>query len=231
VNDHRRLIISDMDRTLVDFTSHYVGAYRIAVREAYGIEAQPEPRRHSGYTQAAVLRMLCEEQGLDAKATEAGLDKALQVLSTTVISQLADDLRDGLLPGVEEVLGELQRRGHALVLVTGTVSAIAQAILSRTGLERFFPVRACGDEAIARPELLRLAMRRAYEAYGVNTNSGNVVVIGDAITDIKAAKAVGVRVVSVATGHRTARELAEHGADAVLADLGDREAALKAILG
>jgi beta-phosphoglucomutase-like phosphatase (HAD superfamily) len=231
VKDHRRLIISDMDRTLVNFTSRYLDAYRVAVREAYGIEGQPNPHKHSGYTQAAVIRMICQEKGLDAEATEAGVARALEVLSTTVISLLEDDLRYGILPGVEAVFAELQLRRHALALVTGTITPIVEAILSRTGLDRFFPARACGDEAMARPDLLRLAMRRAHDAYGIHTNSGNVVVIGDAITDVQAGKAVGARVISVATGHHSAQELAEHGADVVLADLGDGEAALAAILG
>jgi phosphoglycolate phosphatase-like HAD superfamily hydrolase len=231
VKDQRRLIISDMDRTLVDFTSRYLGAYRIAVREAYGIEGQPDPHKHSGYTQAAVVRMICREKGLDARTIEAGVAKSLNVLSTTVISLLEDDLRYGILPGVEQVFGELHRQGHALVLVTGTISPIAQAILSRSGLDRFFPTRACGDEAVARVELLHLAMRRAQDTYGIHPNSNNVVVIGDAITDVEAGKAVGARVVSVATGHHSARELAECGADVVLTDLGNGEAALAAILG
>jgi phosphoglycolate phosphatase-like HAD superfamily hydrolase len=231
VSFHRRLIISDMDRTLVNFTSHYVGAYGVAVRSAYGIEAQPDPRKASGHTQATVMRMLCQEHGLDAEATEAGLEEALRVLSTTVISQLAEDLHDGILPGVEAVFGELQRRGHALALVTGTVSAIAEAMLSRSGLDHFFLVRACGEEASARTELLRLARRRADDAYGVHTSWGDVVVIGDALTDIEAGKAVGARAVAVATGHFTSSELAERGPDAILDDLADLEAALAAILG
>jgi phosphoglycolate phosphatase len=230
MENHRRLIISDMDRTLVDFTSRYMDAYRIAVREAYGFEGQPQPHKHSGYTQAAVVRMICEDRGLDRGVTEAGLVKALSVLSATVISSLEDDLRYGILPGVEQVFAELQHQGHAIALVTGTIAPIAEAVLSRTGLGRFFPARACGDEAMARPDLLRLAIRRAQDASGIHVNSSNVVVLGDAITDIEAGKAIGARVVAVATGHHTVRELAEHGADAVLPDLGDKHAALDAIL-
>ena len=231
MENHRRLIISDMDRTLVDFTSRYMDAYRIAVQEAYGFEGQPQPHKHSGYTQAAVVRMIGEDKGLDAQVIEAGLAKALSVLSHTVISLLEHDLRYGILPGVEQVFAELQRQGHAIALVTGTITPIADAILARTGLDHFFPARACGDEAMTRPDLLRLAIRRAQDASGFQANSANVVVLGDAVTDIEAGKAIGARVVAIATGHHTVRELAEFGADAVLPDLGDKEAALAAILG
>ena len=231
VNNHHRIIISDMDRTLVDFTSLYLGAYRVAVREAYGIDGQPTPRRHAGYTQAAVVRMICKEHGLDDQTTEAGVDKALQALSATVISLLEEDLRYGILPGVEQVFDALQRQGHALVLVTGTISPIAQAIMARSGLDRFFPARACGDEVVSRVELLQLAMRRAHDTYDIDPDWNDAVVMGDAVTDIEAGKAVGARVVAVATGHHSVDELDGLGADVVLPDLSDCRAALAAILG
>jgi len=230
-NQQRRLIIFDMDRTLVDFTKRYISAYRIAVREAYGIEGEPDLDRAPGNTQANIIRMICLEAGLDRETIEAGLKEATTVLATTILSLLEDDLRFGILPGAEELLGVLTSQGQALALVTGTISQIARVVLFRTGLERFFPVCACGDEEEDREELLQLAIRRAHAAYRLDAASDNLVVVGDAPRDIEAGKAVGARVVAVATGHHTVSVLAAYEPDVILPDLRDHRAALEAILG
>jgi phosphoglycolate phosphatase len=230
-NQQRRLIVFDMDRTLVDFTKWYVKAYRIAVREAYGIEGEPDLNRAPGNTQANIIRMICLEAGLDHETTEASLAKATRILATTILSLLEDDLRFGILPGAEELLRALTGQGHALALVTGTISEVARVVLSRTELERYFPVCACGDEEEDREELLQLAIRRAHEAYGLYAASDRLVVVGDAPRDIQAGRAVGARVVAVATGHHTEPVLAAYEPDVVLPDLRDRNAALAAILG
>jgi phosphoglycolate phosphatase len=57
------------------------------------------------------------------------------------------------------------------------------------------------------------------------------VLVGDTPLDVAAGRAGGARTVAVATGPYRADELAATGADAVLEDLRDPEAALAAILG
>jgi phosphoglycolate phosphatase-like HAD superfamily hydrolase len=55
------------------------------------------------------------------------------------------------------------------------------------------------------------------------------VLIGDTPLDIQAAHANGLKAVAVATGWVTAEELAAAGADLVLPDFADTEAAAEAI--
>jgi phosphoglycolate phosphatase-like HAD superfamily hydrolase len=57
------------------------------------------------------------------------------------------------------------------------------------------------------------------------------VVIGDTPFDVTAALAAGARAVGVATGSHPAAELRAAGAHAVLPDLTDTDAVLKALLG
>jgi phosphoglycolate phosphatase-like HAD superfamily hydrolase len=57
-----------------------------------------------------------------------------------------------------------------------------------------------------------------------------LVVVGDAVRDIQAGKAVGARVVAVATGAHAPDVLAQHDPDVVLSNLEDVQAALDAIV-
>ena len=230
-DEQHRLIIFDMDRTLIDISHVYVKAYRVAVREVYGIEGEPDFQRAPGHTQSNIIRMICRDRGVSDESIEAGLAQALAVLSSTTISLLDDDLRSGILPGAEQLLQALTCRGHALILVTGTVREITTVVLSRTGLDRFFPVCVCGDEADRRVELVQLAVRRARVLFGLDAAPGNLVVVGDAPRDIEAGKAVGARAVGVATGHHNADVLAACEADVVLPDFRDAQTAVAAVLG
>ena len=66
-----------------------------------------------------------------------------------------------------------------------------------------------------RAELVARAIERGREGGAV----GEVVVVGDTIHDIAAARANGAVAIAVATGGQTAAQLAAAGADVVLASL------------
>jgi len=223
-----------MDRTLVGVSNQCIEAYHIALRTIYGIEGEPDLQKHSGHTQPNIIRMICRDRGLPPDVIEARLAEAARVLSDTSIALLDDDLRSAALPGAVDLLDTLKQSGHALALVTGTVSTTARVVLERTGLQRYFPVCAFGDEGNERVDLLHLAVSRAVRTYGLESDhddQSRLVVIGDAPRDIQAGKALGARVVSVATGCHTPDMLARHNPNVILPNLKDRQAALDAILG
>jgi phosphoglycolate phosphatase-like HAD superfamily hydrolase len=111
------------------------------------------------------------------------------------------------------------------------VRGITDIVLERTGLHRYFPVYACGDEGGERVDLLHLAIRRAANVYGFEPDRNRLVVVGDAVRDIQAGKALGARVVAVATGAHPLDALLQHAPDVALLNFGDLKAALDAILG
>jgi len=60
----------------------------------------------------------------------------------------------------------------------------------------------------------------------VRVHPADTVLVGDTPLDVDAAHAAGARIVAVATGPYTARELEQAGADTVLDDLTDLDALL-----
>lgn len=139
--------------------------------------------------------------------------------------------RKGVMPGVGALLGALAGKANAHVaLLTGNYREAARVKLSYFSLWDYFAWGAFGDESPDRNELARIAVARA-ESSGVPADArGRVVVVGDTPQDIACARAIGGLAVAVATGMHSAEELDSAGADVVLQDLTDTEAALTLLL-
>ena len=135
-------------------------------------------------------------------------------------------------PGVPETLDALHEREDVInSLLTGNIEANAALKVSAFGLERWldFEVGAYGsDPHEERYELVAIARERAAAKYGEPTGA---VLIGDTPLDVRAAREAGARAVAVATGFSDVEELRAAEPDAVLADLSDTDAAVRAITG
>jgi phosphoglycolate phosphatase-like HAD superfamily hydrolase len=93
-----------------------------------------------------------------------------------------------------------------------------------------FEVGGFGSDHRDRPSLVEVARTKAERKYGTAFTGRATVLVGDTPLDVAAGRAGGARVVAVATGPYGVEELQATGADAVLPDLRDTEAAVAAIL-
>ena len=136
--------------------------------------------------------------------------------------------RRGLMPGVQALLTALQSDGafHA-ALLTGNYEAAAQIKLVHFGVERFFEWGAFGEEAADRNDLGHIAMRRAQQRSVPQTALDRTVIVGDTPHDIQCARAIGARVIAVATGMYSVADLEQAGADLTLPDLSDTSRVLE----
>jgi phosphoglycolate phosphatase-like HAD superfamily hydrolase len=125
------------------------------------------------------------------------------------------------LPGALEAVHTLRGR-HEVVLgiVTGNLPATAHLKLRAAGFDpAWFPVGAYGSEAVERDDLPPLALARAIAHAGRTIAPHEVWVVGDTVADIQCARALGARVVAVATGFSTREELIAAQPDVLLDDL------------
>jgi phosphoglycolate phosphatase-like HAD superfamily hydrolase len=114
--------------------------------------------------------------------------------------------------GVRETLAFLRGRVR-LGVATGNIRAGADVKLAAAGLADEFEVGGYGCDSPIRAELVRAAIRRA------GPEIREVVVVGDTIHDISAARACEATVCAVTTGSDTADDLAH--ADVVFASLAE----------
>jgi phosphoglycolate phosphatase-like HAD superfamily hydrolase len=138
------------------------------------------------------------------------LDEANELWHTTFAG--AEDVI--AFEGVAGALARLQGAGCGLGIVTAGDRLIVEPQLSRTGLGPLLPVRVFGDDlAVHKPDPAPL--RRALELLGLDASPDEVAYVGDAPTDMRMARAVGVRAIGIASVVGDPHELREAGADEV----------------
>jgi phosphoglycolate phosphatase-like HAD superfamily hydrolase len=123
---------------------------------------------------------------------------------------------------------------HQSVL-TGNIRPVAEVKLTALGLRDGLDlcIGAYGDDHEDRAELVQVARRRAAAVHGRSVSDfagAATVVIGDTPLDVSAALSAGARAVGVATGSYPAADLIAAGAHAVLPDLTDTSAVLRALM-
>ena len=172
----------------------------------------------------------------------AGVDEPRRYVDPFIVGlgQQAPSMRSALasrgraLPGASAALSLVSAHAHQSVL-TGNIRPLAEVKLAALGLREGLDlcIGAYGDDHEDRTELVEVARRRAAAVHGRSAapfDGAATVVIGDTPLDISAALGAGARAVGVATGSYSADDLAMAGADAVLSDLTDMAAVLRALL-
>jgi phosphoglycolate phosphatase len=231
-----RLVLFDVDCTLID--GHGAGKRAVlrALREVYGLQGDLGDYSFHGRTDPAiVLELVALWSPAPGPAQRPGaFDGQLEACLARYVELLREELAEGqieTLPGVRELVTALAADRRALLgLLTGNIAAGARLKLASTGLLSLFKVAAYGSDSPARPDLPDVAVRRAEELTGQRFRGKDIVIIGDTPADISCGAHLGVRSIAVATGRYSASELAAHGPDYVFGDLNDWRAVYDAIL-
>jgi phosphoglycolate phosphatase-like HAD superfamily hydrolase len=111
------------------------------------------------------------------------------------------------MPGVEETLDYLARRGALLGIATGNLEMIGWIKVERAGLREWFRFGGFSDQFSIRSEVIGQAAQKAREMAG---KGASICVVGDTPRDIEAARANFLSVIAVATGKYSFDELLQH---------------------
>jgi phosphoglycolate phosphatase len=222
------ILLFDIDGTLVRTGGAGKAAMEAGLRAEFGLDAVRDTVAYSGRTDRAIGRDLLSVHGIDpSPANQVRLQDAY-------LARLPEALRTrggNVCPGIAELLTRLHPRpGVVLGLLTGNVRSGAMHKLGHFGLWDYFACGGFGDDHFERDDVARCAVAevRAHVAHlGRDFDSGDVWVIGDTPLDVRCARAVGAKVVAVATGWHPAEELAAHEPDYLFADLSNAEELLR----
>jgi phosphoglycolate phosphatase len=254
----RRLVLFDIDCTLID--AHGAGGRAIlqAIKDVFGLEGDQGGYSYHGRTDPAIIRDLVamwsvanpdevvgefdggtQPQVVEALAQRLGFDeetmeRLLQPCLERYVELLRAEVVHGqieVLPGLHELVTALATdRRVVLGLLTGNVFEGAELKLEPTGLWDLFKVGAFGSDSPRRADLPAVAVARAADITGLRFAGKEIVVIGDTPADITCGAELGVKAIAVATGRHTVTELAAHAPDRLFADFSDWRAAYEAIL-
>ncbi len=211
-------ILFDIDGTLITTGGAGAVAWRLAFEELYGIPADIGMFSDAGMTDPEVGRKtFAAVIGHDPEPRELARVMAMRLkyLPQAVAESKGYRVRDG----VEELLPRLVDEGYLLGLTTGGTDSAAHIKLARANLARWFTFGGYGSDSTDRTELTRRAIDRAAMLLGMEVDPRQALVVGDTPLDIAAAHGAGAIGVGVASGHFTAEQLEQAGADAVLESL------------
>jgi phosphoglycolate phosphatase len=216
------LVLWDIDGTLVDSAGHG----RFAFEEAFEVVVGgvPEWVEYAGRTDHQIaLSML--------NGSHEQLPDVLEGLATNLAARKDAISAEGhIYPGVREALAALHDADGVInSLLTGNLETNAAVKVGAFGLERWLDLEAGAygsDPHERRSDLVAVARERAAARYGEPTA---VVLVGDTPLDVLAAREAGARAVAVATGFADLDALRASEPDALLQDLSDTEAAIRAI--
>jgi AHBA synthesis associated protein len=172
----RKAIIFDLDGVIVDSFAVMREAFAIAYAEVVGEGQAPfnEYEKHLGRYFPDIMRIM-------------GLPVAMEAPFVRESYRLAPQVR--VFDGVRELLTDLRQRGYRLAVATGKSGPRARSLLKELGLlDRFDHV--IGSDEVSRPKPAPDIMLRALQLMGVQPEEA--LVIGDAVTDIRSARAAGV---------------------------------------
>jgi phosphoglycolate phosphatase len=124
------------------------------------------------------------------------------------------------LPGAAEALERLAAAGLSMGLVTAGDRSVVEEQLIATGLGRHLPVRVCaGDLPVSKPHPAPLL--KALAELGLDDAPKRTAYVGDALDDMRMARAVGARGVGIISMLGDRAELEAAGASDVAGSVAD----------
>ena len=205
--------IIDVDGTLVDSNYQHAIAWYRAFRDHDVTPAIWRIHRHIGMGGDQLVAAVAGDE------VERERGDAIRESEGEHYGELIDEIRP--FAGASELLAELGRRGHAVVLASSAKAEETERyvdLLEARELVEAWTTSADVEHTKPQPDLVAVAMQRAGEL--------SAVMIGDSTWDVEAAARAEVKTVAVLTGGFSEAELLDAGAVAVFEDIAELTAGL-----
>jgi phosphoglycolate phosphatase-like HAD superfamily hydrolase len=216
--DGQDAYLFDIDGTLLRSRDRiHVDSVASSVHRVTGFEVTLAGILLHGSTDTAILREACRQAGVPSEILEARIEAIMEAMRHTV-SERRHEMDLVRMPGVEQTLDHLARRGALLGLATGNLEVIGWIKVEQAGLREWFRFGGFSDHFPIRSELIGQAASKARELAG---RGASICVVGDTPRDIEAARANFLSVISVATGHYSFDELQKYQPEVCASSLAD----------
>jgi HAD superfamily hydrolase (TIGR01549 family) len=200
--------VLDVDGTLVDTNYHHALAWFRAFRAEGIVLPTWRLHRHVGMGGDKFVAAVA------GHGVEERLGDRLREAWERRFDELIDEVEP--LAGARELMEELKRRGHPVVLASSAVERHVDAFLDKLEARELADGWTTKDDVEASkpdPDLVEAALAKA--------GTRQAVMVGDTPWDVKAAAKAGIETFCVLTGGFAKQELDEAGAVAVYESLDD----------
>jgi phosphoglycolate phosphatase-like HAD superfamily hydrolase len=222
----KKVILFDIDGTLVDVTSIHLEAYRTAFKKVANITITNSNHltREFGRAETELMRSVLETYNIKKPPNEL-IEQLITSYTQNVITQSQRITPGKVLPGVRKLLQSLKEDKKILVAISGNPKEIGNALLNRTKIGSFFDTTAFASEKFQnkltqkRSQIVQLGIERTKQLQKEQKISlSSILIVGDAPSDIKAAKELGIDSLAVATGHYSILELQRYNPAFIIED-------------
>ena len=231
--DYQRLILFDVDQTLVNLSGSSGSALDSAFEEVHGIAEASVGMIPPGSLDLPLLKEMYRKWQLMSQESDEMPD--LHDVKATYFDHLKkvlDSWTSGYIcSGVCPLLSSLASEPNVqLGLQTGNFRESAFIKLRKFGLDTYFKDGGFGGEHMDRTAVVASAIGACQERSGRTYSNSQIFVVGDTPSDIQAGHANEVQTLAVATGHYTADELHMHHPSHLLRDLSDTARVINLLL-
>src|SRR5580658_655000 len=202
--DTQDAYLFDIDGTLLRSRDRvHIDSFASSVHRVTGFEITLAGILLHGSTDTAILHEAWRQAGIPAEVLEERMEAILEAMRNTV-AEHRHEMDLVRMPGVEQTLDYLARRGALLGVATGNLEMIGWIKVEQAGLRQWFRFGGFSDHFPVRSELIGQAANMAREMAG---RAASICVVGDTPRDIEAARANFLSVIAVATGRYSFDEL------------------------
>ncbi len=225
----RRLVLFDIDGTLISDAGAAREAFAGALADVYGFRGDVRRYDFSGRTDPQIAQMILRDEGW----SECDVNARLPALWDHYLGGLARNApgRVHTLPGVLPLIeAACACERLTVALLTGNIEPGARLKLGAIGLNDVFPFGAFGSDSPRREELPPIAIERAAVVTGHTFSGSDVVIIGDSIYDVRCGTPWGATTIAIASGKTSAEMLKAENPDYFFDSAEQLEAILAAII-
>ena len=213
-----RLILFDIDGTLVHTGGAGVKAFRHVFTTEFGAGDGFERLKFAGRTDVSLVREFFSYHAITPSPQNfARFFERYVFWLDHILAQSHTET----CPGIWEILRDLRALPQPPLfgLLTGNIRLGAEIKLRHFDLWEEFETGAFADDHEDRDQIAAVAHQRGSRVLRESLRGDEVLVIGDTPLDIRCARAIGAKVLAVATGGHPLAELNEHRPDWVVTDL------------
>ncbi len=223
-----RLVLFDIDGTLVHTGGAGVKAFAKVFETEFNARDGFEKLKFAGRTDVSLVREFFQYHAIAETPENFELFFERYVFW---LDHILSHSETDACPGVHEFLDDIKKLEKTPLtgLLTGNIRLGAEIKLRHFNLWNEFETGAFADDSEHRDEIAAVARERGRRLLGNGLRDQEILVIGDTPLDIRCGRAIGAKVLAVATGGATLEELKRHEPDWAVKDL--REVTIREVIG
>lgn len=217
-----QMVLIDVDGTLVDSVPDLAFCVDEMMRQLGLPErGEAEVRNWVGNGVERLVRRALIGQ-LNGEPDDASFDKAYPIFLDLYTENTSK--RSILYPGVKQGIAYIKSLGISMGCVTNKAQQFTLPLLKELGVHDDFEIIICGD-TLAKKKPDPLPLLHAAEFFNVAPE--NALMLGDSMSDVKAARAAGFQIICMSYGYNHGEDIRDYKPDAVIDSMEELQGLLK----